>query len=134
MVIKTSSLHYKVFDFLKTYSGHKYNKDYPRTLCSYFWSFVGYAIQSLFFTAVFITFVSIVPVLLWSRFHNHSHDAGLALTLISSFVALLMGLAFLCKLNDKIDDPNDQSVSFLRVVKEVAKSGKNKVCPMVNYE
>ena len=133
MIIKTNSWHYRWMNFLRNSLG-KYDP-MPNTLCAYFWHFVGLNIEMLCMCSVMVFIISVIPLLLWSRFHNHSSSAGFCLVVILVWVTVgsLVLLSFwIEKKFKKLESEN--SSSFVAVIVGMIRATKSRVCPVIKYE
>lgn len=141
MIINRNSWHYRWIQFVECHFTI-YAKD-PSTLCSYFWRFVGRTMLFIFAALIKAFFVSLIPVILWAYFHNHSTSAGrllLILTLSVSWMGILIGYDKYKRYRRNrpykaISPVEPQPLSsMIRVVIEYSKAVKNKVCPLIKYE
>lgn len=137
MIINRNGWHYKLLNFT-----YKKNKGWalhcdgePKTLCAYFWTFVGNLLEFLLLRLLII-FICITPFIAsWSYFMNGSRGAGVVLTAYLMLGATA-GIIFLTYfVQDKYRKHEySKSLSGVGVVLEMVKATKNKVCPFLTYK
>ena len=128
------------------------NDELPKTICAYFWSTLAYTTMgSLVFLAMgglAVFFVSLIPCLLWSWLHNHSHQARDVFCVILGSAAVPLvclgsrqGLDVLKerarkKAREKMwasrEEP--QPLTTFEIGLTMVKSFKEKVCPFIEYK
>jgi hypothetical protein len=143
LVISTKSWHYRLLDTsMSFFSVHNSN---PRTLCGYFWSWVWYVpwfiIFGTSFIATIVGLVALIPGLLWSWLHNHSHIsaqilAGLACVVLLIVVVTLVAMAFKAagRRVDDISIKDTNQLSAGEVVVKTMVATKRKLCPFITYQ
>lgn len=132
MVINKSSWHYQWIQYLEA-SLSNYHYD-PKTLCQYFWRFVGLNVEALFVCTVGVAGIFIIPVLLWSCFHNHSVSAAFVLKFMAGFFgSILTGFLIYGLINKLYQVKRTKPTSFTAVVLGTLSAYKKKVCPFIEY-
>ena len=141
MIINKRSWHYRWMKKVQALTDPCDTFEDPKSLCSYFWTFVGLSFKGLLLASVFISasafVVLIVPILLWSWLHNHSFIAGFVLELITLVATIVLWIKFVPKCYGKVTGKasNDaKGTSFTGVVLGTVLAAKNKMCPLIKYE
>lgn len=135
MVINKNSWHYRLYDRIDP--ALEYNQ--PKSLCGYFWSFVGHCILALLVLLVGSLAVAGLPISLYSWLHNGSTSA-FHFAMVYAGIAAVIGLIFCFFLVKEIigewlsENPPEGQESFMRIAFIALRSWKNKVCPLLTYE
>jgi hypothetical protein len=133
MNISKKSWHYRWVQVLERFTITDHRD--ARTLCHYFWRFVGLNILAFFLAVMILFFAFLIPALLWSAFHNHSRTAEGTLEILSAGIGFIFILFVLSRLVDKIkDSADDKPMSMLAVVLQMTRVVKEKVCPFIKYQ
>jgi hypothetical protein len=135
MNISQNSWHFK---FMR-YWGGQYSFEYPRTLCAYFWTFVGSVIKAIFCTLAAAFAALLLPLLFWSWLANGSTQASAALSVIFGGTGLLFGVGYLCFGLSKLQKyfrkiHRDENAGLLRIIVGMVVATKQKVCPFIEYK
>ena len=137
MYVSTNSWHYRWFKFVFDWA-HPFDRfNEPTNLCAYFWRFIGTNLYGLFKLTFFSALWAIIPVLLWSAFHNHSHGArGFLFAILVVAVALLV-VILLFVAGEKLGRYAKQDIrkgeSLFAIAVGAARAKKKKYCPTILY-
>jgi len=111
---------------------------YPKSLCQYFWTFVGYSIRALLLLSVFIGVVLFLPVSLYSWLHNGSSTAKALFLIVTGVISFAAMIVLICKTVEIVQDKMavsdvTRATSMTGIVFGMLRAAKNKVCPFIEY-
>lgn len=126
MIINKSSWHYRFLQKMGVW-------DMPTTLCSYFWTLVAQIFLASLFGSLASLFTIGYPILAWSAFHNHSHQAlngFIIIVMAPTILGITFGVLYLHeKFEQRVNKKTEPNILI-----EMIKATKNKVCPLITYK
>lgn len=133
MIISKKSWHYRWMQWLE--AKLDIYRDDSKSLCQYFWRFVFLHFRAAFFATAIAGLISLLPLLAWSGFRNHSKNAQVIFGAIMAGIALIFIAALVFDTIDKLKYKLQyRRNGFLYVTTQAFKAMKTKVCPLIEYK